>query len=358
MLQYLIVNELIAILSSPPPKMCMISALDARVSNTGLLVVPLPDNRQLTVYGNRVATSSEGAMILPVPRGTRPIELVDLSQYPDMFEKLNETRYRTKGRSLDGSRQPMIEVVDLGSYRVSVVDEFKQFQNLNRAEFRLTDDILAFLSLYYSAGFSFIVCKLKSVGSAAGDSAGYSGTEASGTDASGTSVQYHPFGYRHDIVNGKMFIPTMHYHLDSEEKTHVDWDHSIYLWNSQMLTDSVQQFSLKCEQESNYIKKMTTELGLPVCRRLVRFKITNYHLNHDLLALPLVFRGRQAADGRSVLPEYVLTGNVVCDGGRCSRDRNVLEYGWHKDPSVDYCLDCFECVEDKTSFVMFTPKFQ
>lgn len=33
-------------------------------------------------------------MILPVPSG--PIELVDLTKYADMFEKLNETRHLTR----------------------------------------------------------------------------------------------------------------------------------------------------------------------------------------------------------------------------------------------------------------------
>lgn len=347
--------------------MCVVSSKSAVVSNTGILVVPLPNGRQLTVYGNRVSTASEGAMILPVPRGTNPIELVDLSAYPDMFEKLNKTRFLSRGGLMffkNGSRQ--IEVVDVGSYRVSIVDDFDQFPRLNRDEFRLTNDLMAFMARFYSLNFSFIICKLRA----------------------GVDTTYHPFGYRHDQVNGKMFIPTMHYHLDDSEHVHVDWDHSIYLWNGQMSPEpNLNRFREPCQHSDEYIRKLQTELGLPACHKLLQFKIRDYHENHDLVAVyespppppqtsahmdedsveevPIgggLFpaadeqpRGCVAADGRSILPDYVLRGRVLCDGKTC-KTRTTLKYGWHN-RDLDYCLECFNGVANKSSFVLFRPKF-
>lgn len=326
--------------------MCMISARDARVSNTGLLVVPLGNGRQLTVYGNRVSAGSHGAMILPVPSG--PIELVDLTKYADMFEKLNETRYLTRGARSKGMSRGMLEVVDVGSYRASIVEQFADFQRLDRDEFRLTPEILEFIQRHYANGFSFIVCKLQE-------------TREGKT--------YHPFGYRHQVMpDGRMFIPTMHYHLDSNDHQHVDWDHSIYLWNCRIPVNPYFD-GQEYDERHEYIRFLTTELGLPPCHSLIQVKIDDYHDNHDVHAvsvpvpMPDPHKKRKWAEGKvalravepgMTLPEYVTSGNVVCDVcHRRNRDEFPLYYGWHKDPSTDYCRSCFETIKDKHGFIKF-----
>lgn len=56
------------------------------------------------------------------------------------------------------------------------------------------------------------------------------------------------------------------------------------------------------------------------------------------------------------LPEYVTSGNVVCDGCRYGNDKDErVLYGWHKDPSTDYCRSCFEQIKKKHGFIKFEP---
>lgn len=63
--------------------MCIFTAPVRRVANTRILVAPLLEGRQLTVYENNVEQNQKtarNAMVLPVPSGA-PVTMVDLSIY-------------------------------------------------------------------------------------------------------------------------------------------------------------------------------------------------------------------------------------------------------------------------------------
>lgn len=245
--------------------MCVISSRDARVKNTSIMAVPLPDRRQLTVYSNEVGASTHGAMILPVPNNGGAIELVDLSRYPDMFKRLDATKH-IKMKSL-GVPRGLLQVHDVGSYRASIVPGVADLDRLDANEFHLTPEVLAFVLATYGhpaqhQSFSFVVCKLAQA-----------------------ETKYHPFGYRHDMLkSGDLFIPTMHYHTDQNGAQHTDWDHSIYLWNCELrqAPHGFQRFP--CDPQDQYVTMLADELKLPTCHSLSVVNIDEYHANHDLTA--------------------------------------------------------------------------
>jgi hypothetical protein len=77
----------------------------------------------------------------------------------------------------------------------------------------MTPELYQFFGNHYNREFSFLCCKLKR------------GTEA-----------YEPLCYSHPMhSSGKLFVPTMHYHVhDNEVDTDTaDWDHTIYSVNTE-----------------------------------------------------------------------------------------------------------------------------
>ncbi len=65
--------------------MCIFAYPVVSVSNTKILVAPLPHNRQVTVYQNTAHSERSNTMILPVPiQEGHEVKLLDLSKdWPD-----------------------------------------------------------------------------------------------------------------------------------------------------------------------------------------------------------------------------------------------------------------------------------
>lgn len=78
--------------------MCIFIGDVIRVAKTRILIVPLGNGKQLTIYENSVESIGKNAMVLPVPQGD--VQLVDTSIFPDLFEKCEDAF--PKPRSFDG----------------------------------------------------------------------------------------------------------------------------------------------------------------------------------------------------------------------------------------------------------------
>lgn len=182
--------------------MCIFVAPVRSVRKTRILVAPIPDNAQLTVYENQVQSSTKNAMVLPVPSGSN-IKLLDLSHYRgniwDQCERLLPQEMPMYGfgagfgaasLSFGASEPPPpLPVERVGGYSCTIVPTIGDFPRVANEVFKLPADIEAILRQNYSQGFSFIVALFD------GD------------------VAAHPIGYvSARLSNGQCFIPTRHAH--------------------------------------------------------------------------------------------------------------------------------------------------
>jgi hypothetical protein len=177
--------------------MCIFIAEVLRVAKTRILVAPLANGEQLTIYENTAQTKSKNAMILPVPQG--PVRLIDTSAYPTLFdecEKFFERRrdggFGSFGAYAMGSieKEAPLPVHRIGGYDVSVVPTLAEFARLAVGVFTVPENIKQILSENYGSGFSFVVCLFKD------------------------TVQAHPIAYvsQRMAKTGHLFIPTRHAH--------------------------------------------------------------------------------------------------------------------------------------------------
>ena len=188
--------------------MCIIAGAVQHVKGTKLFGMPAGD-RQLTVYSNEVASLAENLMILPVPYPeTVKFEKVYKSIFRDLRSSLrwmtNEPSNYEIGltRSASASRLPVLNV---GSYRVSIVPSVADFSRIDTSVFSLPEELEEMLKREYSGVFGFLCCRLKA------------GVQS-----------YEPLAYSHRRwVPDMLFFPTKHYHGHVEEVT-ADWDHEVY----------------------------------------------------------------------------------------------------------------------------------
>lgn len=182
--------------------MCLISTEIQIVSKTKILVAPNFNNtRQLTVYSNFVNNISESnAMVLPIPL-PNSVQFVNLKEYPNLFEdcaKCFYNPYRSKSygmlstNSFNTRDDKPLEVFNVGSYQVSLAKSLEEISRVDTRVFKLSSGLKQTLEMfYYQPYWGFIICKL-----------------AKGAES------YHPFGYSHDIIDKKIYIPTRHYHQE------------------------------------------------------------------------------------------------------------------------------------------------
>ena len=184
--------------------MCLISTEIQNVSKTKILVAPNFDKtRQLTVYSNFVNNISESnAMVLPVPL-PNSVQFIDLSKYANLFEDCagcfyNPYKSKSFGmlstNSYNTRDDKPLEVFNVGSYQVSLAKSLEQISRVDPRVFKLSTGLKQTLEMfYYQPYWGFIICKL-----------------ARGSES------YHPFGYSHDIIDNKIYIPTRHYHQEAK----------------------------------------------------------------------------------------------------------------------------------------------
>jgi hypothetical protein len=173
---------------------------------------PVGNPMQLVVYSNKVILDPSStddvtgmrngaAMILPFPliKGRNRMAVLDMSRYKNFFDDVEllfpmQAQSRSlSNASYDSLENSMIDVLDVGSYKASVVPKFDHFHRLQFAEFNLHPDVTKLLERYYKNNYGFVVCILK------------------------PQATYHPFAYVHELrSNGELFIPTRHYHGEQQ----------------------------------------------------------------------------------------------------------------------------------------------
>lgn len=163
---------------------------------------------QVIVYQMEAAMSRPQAMILPVPAKADDVELLDLSEAKDFFDKLDKlfpvVRSRGFGMAADTLSLNALEVHEIGDYQVSVAPNLAAVRLINRKVFTVPNNLKKTLARAYGEGFCFVVAQLREDG------------------------EIHPLGYRHPVPSpAKMFIPTRHEHGD-RRGTLPRWDHEIY----------------------------------------------------------------------------------------------------------------------------------
>lgn len=190
--------------------MCLISTEIQKVSKTKILVAPNFDKtRQLTVYSNFVNNISDSnAMVLPVPL-PNSVQFIDLRGYANLFEDCASCFYNpSRSKSLNFSTNSYnarddkpLEVFNVGSYQVSLAKSLEQISRVDTRVFKLSSGLKQTLEMfYYQPYWGFIICKL-----------------AKGAES------YHPFGYSHDIIDNKIYIPTRHYHQEAKWSDINEW---------------------------------------------------------------------------------------------------------------------------------------
>ena len=198
--------------------MCIVPFPVSSISSTKLFVLPSVDSsRQMTMYQNSVDSHDENLMILPFPN-PKSLELHTL-KYKALFDDLEKSVFKPPTRSyipypmmatasLSRSFTDYLPVVSHGSYLVSVAETLQDLKRVNPTLFDLPPDILPFFATHYTSEFGYLVCKLKE-----------------------GKHDYEPLCYSHSLLsNGKLFVPTLHYHDhgNGAKTDTADWDHKIY----------------------------------------------------------------------------------------------------------------------------------
>lgn len=187
--------------------MCMISKEVETVNDTKIFCgLNTNKTKQFTVYANKVNNVSDNnAMVLPVPF-PESVTFHDLSNYKKFFDDCDDCFYLPQPKSLgfrgvmsnsysmnDSFKSKTLEVFNVGSYKVSLAKSLQDLRRVNVNVFDLSSGLEEILKQNYAnSHFGFIICKL------------VRGNES-----------YHPFAYSHKIFNAKVFIPTKHYHDES-----------------------------------------------------------------------------------------------------------------------------------------------
>ena len=123
--------------------MCIFAFPVESVSDTRIAIMKMPDNLQLTVYENSVATSVAGGnvMILPVPNRER-VEMVDLSQNGWNWSEIdsyyfpqNSNKYPIAAASFSFGMQMQssapLPVTQCGGYDVSYAPTLQDMARIN-----------------------------------------------------------------------------------------------------------------------------------------------------------------------------------------------------------------------------------
>jgi hypothetical protein len=192
--------------------MCIFNRRVAKVYGTTILVAPLLGGRQLCVYENNVAVGAKAepnAMILPLPLGKgEKLVPVDLSkvatffqQCEQCFEEEEEMKSSSshRGSNKQDKSKAKLEVIDVGSYKVSLALSLDDLYRIDESVFKVQPDIAELLKVHYGSGFGFAICLFNK------------------------TLKAHPIAFISSLLpDGTLFIPTRHEHGDGSQKAHFD----------------------------------------------------------------------------------------------------------------------------------------
>lgn len=247
--------------------MCIILGHIHSVKSTRIFVLPNQSKtRQLTFYKNSVSTPDENLMILPVPN----IETIVLEKvkYKALFDDLHSSvtydavsrvPYETASFTRSLSAAATLQVIEHGSYLVSIAPTLADLSRLDTRIFDVPTDLDAFFRKHYSSEFGYLCCVLK---------------EGSKT--------YEPLAYSHRLhSNGRLFVPTLHFHnhYGRVDTDHADWDHLIYS------AETLQEANYKYRSNpTNAVKwkKLPADFCLSPSSPIRCAELTGHHANRDL----------------------------------------------------------------------------
>ena len=181
--------------------MCIFNKVVERVYGTKLFVSPTADGNQFTIYENVVDLMDEeesNAMILPFPAG--PVELVDLTDFPNLFEDMDDcfpeppkprATLGDSGGLKSAVSAPALPVFNVGSYDVSIAETLEDVVRIDESVFTVAPNIQELLREHYETGWGFLICKFRE------------------------SSKKHPLGYVHSLRD-TLFVPTRHEHGTNE----------------------------------------------------------------------------------------------------------------------------------------------
>ncbi len=193
--------------------MCCFSGRITHVTATKIFARMLPNGRQALVYSMHLDTSSDVAMILPIPvapgTGEDAVKFHALDEYAAFFTHLDSLFPRPKALNYSRSIPPMpaaasapLKVVEVGAFNASFVPTVRDFSRLD-AQFRLPDGVWEKLGNYTRYGFA--VFKLRKGNS-----------------------RVHPMAFDFPTaLRGKLFFPTVHIH-DGAVHSRAEFDHVLY----------------------------------------------------------------------------------------------------------------------------------
>lgn len=260
--------------------MCIIANEVKHISNTQILIgINRDKNIQYTIYSNNVENEVPNAMILPVPY-PQSVKFHDLSLYENLFRDCEYSFPRPQKltlspdtKSATKSATKILEVISVGSYKVSLAMTLSDIKLVDKTIFVLDDECEKVLQ-NYPDNFGFVICVLDI------------GKES-----------YHPFGYSHQIMEeGKIFIPTKHFHKHSykngifgkaigvyNDYMANDWDHDIYLCNCALDT-GIGKYTWNGFNHLSKIKLMWANIHFDKMNWFEKIHINGTYKNVDLYA--------------------------------------------------------------------------
>lgn len=195
--------------------MCCFSGTVRSVNDTKIFGRFVTQKSQAIVYGMRLETPEDVAMILPIPvtPGSKEesVKFINLSGYDDFFNDLNEgfpepkSRYAGALPLSDRKEQaPKLKVQKVGSFEASFVPAIKDFTRLDE-RFRLPAGTWEKIPAYRDYGFA--VFKLRK-----------------------GKLKVHPMAFTFPsslATKGKLFFPTVHIH-DGQIHRKENFDHQLF----------------------------------------------------------------------------------------------------------------------------------
>jgi hypothetical protein len=206
--------------------MCCFSRSVRHVSSTRIFARPLPEGRQLVVYGMSLELDEDVAMVLPipVPAGSPEdaVRFVDLSGHARFLDEIDAlfpaeiTRGRESMLAAPQAPRQKIAVHDVGDFEASFVPSQADFDRLDE-RFRLPAGVWGKLPGY--ADWGFCVFKLRPP----------SGILAAVKSIFSKLRTIHPMAFDFPRRDPRaIFFPTVHVH-DGAVHEKAEFDHALFV---------------------------------------------------------------------------------------------------------------------------------
>lgn len=265
--------------------MCCFSLPIEHVSNTSIFVRGNgPD--QYLVYSMKYGSSSEVAMILPIPvppnSAEDSVQFINLQSYPVFFDDVQSGFPVQKmitasgGFRLPSLSLPKLKVHRVGNFEASFVPSLPEFDRLDE-RFRIPSDVWDQLPDYSDYGFAVFQLKdthtrglWKTIRGALGD----------GQDQNHTA---HPMAFRFPRRNPDLlFFPTVHVH-DRRVDEYARYDHTLYCQAGPDMNEYLSDWIRSEEPASDFIDVDRTKGIVDSNQPVWKLQVSGRWKNRDTL---------------------------------------------------------------------------